>query len=111
MNSGVCHSNRRPSNGCSNQDFRSSVPQGRLNLAQDASPGSIMRHGRVPQGRLKFVQDCLAAYFQPSLRDWSSQHPLKPGFLLSRYGPTQPMETALRRLAAEGSAVTFPIGK
>jgi hypothetical protein len=24
----------------------------------------------VPQGRLKVVQDCIAAYFQPSLRDW-----------------------------------------
>jgi len=25
---------------------------------------------KVPQGRLKVVQDCVAAYFQPSLRDW-----------------------------------------
>jgi hypothetical protein len=29
-----------------------------------------MQHDRVPQGRLKVVQDCVAAYFQPSLRDW-----------------------------------------
>jgi hypothetical protein len=28
-----------------------------------------MQHDLVPQGRLKSVQDCLAAYFQPSLRD------------------------------------------
>src|SRR6266852_5750837 len=27
---------------------------------------------KVPQGRLKVVQDCVEAYFQPSLRDWSS---------------------------------------
>jgi hypothetical protein len=39
------------------------VPQGRLNLAQDASPGYIMKHDRLPQGRLKVVQDCVAAYF------------------------------------------------
>jgi len=26
----------------------------------------------VERGRLKVVQDCVAAYFQPSLRDWSS---------------------------------------
>jgi len=26
----------------------------------------------VPQGRLKIFQDFVAAYFQPSLRDWSS---------------------------------------
>jgi hypothetical protein len=49
-----------------------SVPQGRLNIAQDASPGYIMQHDQVPKGRLKVVQDSDAAYFQPSLRDWSS---------------------------------------
>ena len=48
------------------------VPQGRLNLAQDASPGYTMKHDQVPQGRLKVVQDGVAAHFQPSLRDWSS---------------------------------------
>jgi hypothetical protein len=58
--------------------FPNSVPQGRLNLAQDASPGYITKHDSVPQGRLKVVQDCVAAYFQPSLRDWSSLK-LNPG--------------------------------
>jgi hypothetical protein len=32
----------------------------------------------VPQGRLKVVQGRVAAYFQPSLRDWSS-FPSNPG--------------------------------
>jgi hypothetical protein len=45
------------------------VPKGRLNLAQDASPGYIVQHDQVPQGRLKVVQGYVAAYFQPSLRD------------------------------------------
>jgi hypothetical protein len=49
------------------QDFTNLGPQGRLTLAQDASPGYIMRHDLVPQGRLKIVQDCVAANFQPSL--------------------------------------------
>ena len=48
-----------------------------LNLAQDASPGYTMKHDLVPQGRLRVVQDCAAAYFQPSLRDWSS-FPIQP---------------------------------
>jgi hypothetical protein len=46
-----------------------SVPKGRLNLAQDDSPGYIVRHDQVPEGRLKVVQDRIATYFQPSLRD------------------------------------------
>jgi hypothetical protein len=28
-----------------------------------------MQHDLVPQGRLTVVQDCVAAYFQQSLRD------------------------------------------
>jgi hypothetical protein len=38
---------------CVRTRFPNSVPQGRLSLAQDASPGYIMQHDRVPQGRLK----------------------------------------------------------
>jgi hypothetical protein len=49
-----------------------SVPKGRLNLAQDASPGYFIRNDLVPQGRLEVFQDRAATYFQPSLRDWSS---------------------------------------
>jgi hypothetical protein len=39
-----------------------SVPQGRLNLAQDASPGYIMQHVSVPQGRLNLAQDASPGY-------------------------------------------------
>jgi hypothetical protein len=45
------------------------VPQGRLTFAQDASPGYIKKHDQVPKGRLKILKDCVAAHFQPSLRD------------------------------------------
>ena len=44
-----------------NSGFRNLVPKGRLNLAQDASPGYIKKHDLVPQGRLK--EDCVAAHF------------------------------------------------
>jgi hypothetical protein len=47
-------------------DFRRNpVPKGRLNLAQDASPGFILEHDPVPQGRLKLCQDA----HKPSSRE------------------------------------------
>jgi hypothetical protein len=36
---------------------RNQVPKGRLNLAQDASPGFILEHDSVPKGRLKLCQN------------------------------------------------------
>jgi hypothetical protein len=46
-----------------------SVPQGRLNLAQDVSPGLDLKGWRVPQGRLKTGRNAILDNFQPSLRD------------------------------------------
>jgi hypothetical protein len=45
------------------------VPKGRLNLAQDASPGLDLAGGPVPQGRLKIGRDATMGSLQPSLRD------------------------------------------
>jgi hypothetical protein len=41
------------------------VPQGLKSVRENEDLTNL-----VPQGRLKVVQDCVAAYFQPSLRDW-----------------------------------------
>jgi hypothetical protein len=46
-----------------------SVPQGRLNLAQDASPGLDLKGRPVPKGRLKIGRDAILDNLQPSLRD------------------------------------------
>jgi hypothetical protein len=46
-----------------------SVPQGRLNLAQDASPGLNLKGRPVPQGRLEVRRDAILNDLQPSLRD------------------------------------------
>ena len=53
---------------CENSDLNS-VPQGRLNLAQDASPGLDLKGRSVPKGRLKIGRDAILDNFQPSLRD------------------------------------------
>jgi len=45
------------------------VPQGRLNLAQDASPGLDLQARPVPQGRLEIDRDEILENLQPSLRD------------------------------------------
>ena len=45
------------------------VPKGRLNLAQDASPGLDLQARPVPQGRLEIGLDEILENFQPSLRD------------------------------------------
>jgi hypothetical protein len=59
----------RPTQG--NESPTDSVPQGRLSLAQDASPGfDSKRVLGVPQGRLTVTHGCIRGYFQPSLRDW-----------------------------------------
>ena len=49
--------------------FPNSVPKGRLNLAQDASPGLDLKGRPVPQGRLKIGRDAILDNLQPSLRD------------------------------------------
>ena len=49
--------------------FPNPVPQGRLNLAQDASPGLDLKGRPVPQGRLKIGRDAILDNLQPSLRD------------------------------------------
>jgi hypothetical protein len=54
---------------CENQDLRILVPQGRLNLAQDASPGLDLQARPVPQGRLEIGRDEILDNLQPSLRD------------------------------------------
>jgi hypothetical protein len=46
-----------------------SVPQGRLNLAQDANPGLDLKGRLVPQGRLNVGRDVILDNLQPSLRD------------------------------------------
>ena len=50
------------------------VPQGRLNLAQDASPGLDLKGRPVPQGRLKIGRDAILDNLQPSLRDLIMLH-------------------------------------
>jgi hypothetical protein len=52
-----------------NMEKRRSVPEGRLNLAQDGSPGLDLKRRLVPQGRLKIGRDAILNNFQPSLRD------------------------------------------
>ncbi len=52
-----------------NQRIAKSVPQGRLNLAQDASPGLDLQERPVPQGRLELGRDEILDNLQPSLRD------------------------------------------
>jgi hypothetical protein len=59
---------------CENSGITNLVPKGRLNLAQDDSPGSDLKDDPacpgvpwVPQGRLKMGRD--AILLQPSLRD------------------------------------------
>jgi len=54
---------------CVRTRFPNSVPQGRLNLAQDASPGLDLGERPVPQGRLKIGRDAILGNLQPSLRD------------------------------------------
>ena len=49
--------------------FPNSVPEGRLNLAQDASPGLDLKGRPVPQGRLEMGRDAILDNLQPSLRD------------------------------------------
>ena len=46
-----------------------SVPEGRLNLAQDASPGLDSKGRPVPKGRLEIGRDAFLDNLQPSLRD------------------------------------------
>ena len=54
---------------CVRTRFPNSVPQGRLNLAQDASPGLDLKGRPVPQGRLEIGRDAILDNLQPSLRD------------------------------------------
>jgi len=58
------------------QGLKSLVPQGRLNLAQDASPGLDLKGRPVPQGRLKIRRDPILGNLQPSLRDLIMLHHL-----------------------------------
>jgi hypothetical protein len=62
-----------PKNVCENSNANS-VPQGRLNLAQDASPGLDLKGRPVPQGRLKIGLDEILDNLQPSLRDLVMLH-------------------------------------
>ena len=54
---------------CAGTAFPNSVPQGRLNLAQDASPGLDLKRRLVPQGRLEIGRDAILDNLQPSRRD------------------------------------------
>jgi hypothetical protein len=47
----------------------SSVQQGRLNLAQDVSPGLNLKGRPVPKGRLEIRRDVILSILQPSLQD------------------------------------------
>jgi hypothetical protein len=49
--------------------FPSAVPEGRLNIAHDASPGFDLEGRPVPQGRLEIGRDAIMENLQPSLRD------------------------------------------
>jgi hypothetical protein len=53
---------------CRNLIFKLS-PGGRLNLAQDASPGLDLNGRPVPKGRLKIGLNEVLDNLQPSLRD------------------------------------------
>jgi hypothetical protein len=60
---------------CDNR-ISNSVPKGRLNLAQDASPGLDVKGRPVPKGRLKMCRDAILDNLQPSLRDSIRFHDL-----------------------------------
>ena len=64
------------------------VPQGRLNLAQNASPGWDVKGDSVPQGRLKMSRETILENFQmyPGLASWLTQwiRPLQQ--LIDSYG-------------------------
>jgi hypothetical protein len=55
---------------CVRTRFPDSVPQGRLNLAQDVSPGFHSKHVGSPAGTAEGYPKLHQGYFQPSLRDW-----------------------------------------
>ena len=55
---------------------RSSVPQGRLILAQDGSPGVGFEGDLVPKRRLEIGRDEILENLQPSLRDLIMSHDL-----------------------------------
>src|ERR1700730_12405692 len=59
----------RGQRACLSTAIPSRVPQGRLNLAQDASPGLDSKGRPVPQGRLEIGRDEILENVQPSLRD------------------------------------------
>ena len=52
------------------------VPEGRLNLAQDDSPGLDLQGRPVPQGRLEISREAILDRLQPSLRDSIMLHDL-----------------------------------
>ena len=63
------HSTHEGFRACVRSRFPNSVPQGRRNLAQDASPGLDLKARPVPQGRLKIGRDAILDTLQLSLRD------------------------------------------
>jgi hypothetical protein len=65
--------------------FPNSVPQGRLNLAQDASPGLDLKGRPVPQGRLKIGLDEILDNLQPSLRDLIMFHDVPRTSVLAKF--------------------------
>ena len=54
---------------CGRTPFPNSVPEGRLNLAQDASPGLDLKGRSVPQGRLELGRHAILDILQASFRD------------------------------------------
>src|ERR1700730_483705 len=53
---------------CARTPVPTTVPKGRLNLAQDASPGLVLKGRPVPKGRLEIGRDAILDNLQTSLR-------------------------------------------
>ena len=47
---------------CARTTLSNSVPEGRLTVAQDVSPGCTFAPRSVPEGRLKITQDAILGY-------------------------------------------------
>jgi hypothetical protein len=68
--------------------FPNSVPEGRLNLAQDASPGLDLTGRPSPVGRVKIGREAIMDNLQPSLRDSIMLHDIPRTSVLGSVQPS-----------------------
>jgi hypothetical protein len=89
---------------CENSGFGSLVPKGRLNLAQDASPGLDLKGRPSPVGTAeKQAADAILDNLQPSLRDLIMLHDVRLVCLNNCYrngSKSVPQRTSVRLVYA-----------